>query len=145
MWLKAGLILGVTFASSGCYLRPQKVSSPQESAQHVRVSVVGEDCESDQDNGDVEIEPSMTLKLKVENPTDHALELTPSRLQLTSGEQTSTGEGNTPYSVGPGQSHVFAVHFDQIDGCNKPFELAFADSVQLGTEPIQLASVRFRD
>jgi hypothetical protein len=145
MWLKAGFLVGVALSSPACYMRPPKVSAPVESAQHVRVSVIGENCDADLDNGDVEIEPAMAVKLRIENPSDHALELTPSRLKLTSGGQSSPGEGENPIALAPGQSRVVDVHFEQVSGCDSPFELSFEDSVEVGNTPVRLASVRFND
>jgi hypothetical protein len=53
--------------------------------------------------------------------------------------------GDDAVTVGAGESKVIPLHFNEINGCEKGFELAFGDALVLGTAPIQLDSLRFTD
>jgi hypothetical protein len=140
------MLVALSIGSAGCYLRPAKTNGPLESAQHVRVSVVDVDCDDDLDEGDVEITPRLSVRLKVENPTRQPAELTPDKLSLLSGGKTpSPAEGDEAVTVGAGESKVIPLRFNEINGCEKGFELAFDDAIVLGTAPLQLASLRFTD
>jgi hypothetical protein len=139
-------LVAFSIGSAGCYLRPPKTSGPQESAQHVRVSVVGVDCDDDLDDGDVEITAHLSVKLKVENPTPQPLELTPAKLSLLSGGKTpSSAMGEDAITVAAGQSSVVPLRFPDINGCAKGFELSFEDAVTSNETPVEIASLRFTD
>jgi hypothetical protein len=146
MRITSGLLVAFSIGSAGCYLRPATTSGPVETPQHVRVSVVDVDCDDDLDDGDVEITPALRVKLKLENPTEFPLELTPEKLELASGgRDTSPGDGPETVTVLPKQTSIVPVHFYQIDGCNKGFDLSFEGALHLSKAPVEVASLRFTE
>jgi len=71
---------------AGCYLRPDAVQNPKPTREGVAISLVGEDCEDHRAAKGDPVSRDLSVKLRVDNPTDLRLRIGEHAIRLVVDE-----------------------------------------------------------
>ena len=130
--------------SGGCYLRPAKSTGPLTSAEGVLVVLLGQDCEDHLGAEGDPVSRDLGLKLNVENPTGHVLQLALKGVQLTVEEYTTVPMGaDTIETFQPGESREVRLDFLHHSACGRDFALTFEHAFGFRERSVQVAALHF--
>jgi hypothetical protein len=142
VWLATAL-LGL--GAGGCYMKPATTNSPLQSAEGVRLRLVGQDCEDHVGGQGDPISRDLGVKLELDNATGEPLDFSPYAVELMvdqySIRQAREGES---YRIVPGESRTFKLDFLHHSVCDREFALRFGDALRLGGRPVQMAALQFK-
>jgi hypothetical protein len=128
-----------------CYLRPSHVAAPAPTAEGVRVTLVGDDCDDHRGVDGDPVSRDLGVKVQFDNPTNETLTISEERIRLVVDGDTAGPHAPEPQAVAPHSSRQLALDFTHHALCNRdrPFTLTWNGALTLGQRPVQLAALVF--
>jgi hypothetical protein len=143
--MKSVVVLAFALVGSGCYMKPAWTNNPLRSSEGVTLRVLGVDCEDHHGSDGEPTSRDLAVKVLVENPTDRVLHVSEEAISLVVDGQPGLMHWPAAAEVQPHASSKLHWSFSHQATCDdREFAIQFAGAFQLGTAPMQMASLHLR-
>lgn len=132
-------------ALGGCYPAALRVEDPPPGDSGLRLTLRGQDCESQGTYSDGRGSRALALAVRIENPASEPIAFDPRKAELRDpGGPIPPIAPIEPIRVDPGRSADVVLRYLHSRECTEDFQVAFEGAFRVGAREARIGDLRLR-